>query len=220
MIPPQRIALVFDMDNTLLKSRIDFLAIRRDLGALLRAGGGGEEAEEDLRLQPIAEILARGAAHDRVHGTSLVPRMWQIVAAHEVRGLQDAVPTEDAPQVLAALRGRGYRIAVLTNTGRASALRALASAGLSGCVDTVLTREDVHALKPAGDGVAEAIRRLAPIDRAYVIGDSWIDGAAAAAGGARFIAYRRPEEELQARGVRPWSVITALEELLAVRFDG
>ncbi len=219
MIAPERIALIFDMDNTVLGSRIDFLAIRRELGALLRAAGADDEPEDALRRRAIAEIIARGAAHDRARGTSLVPQMWQIVEAHEMHGLQDAAATDGAPRVLAVLRVRGHRIAILTNTGRASAARALDAAGLSAHAETVLTRDDVPALKPAGGGVAEAIRRLSPVARAYVIGDSWIDGAAAEEAGARFIAYRRSAKDLQARGVRPWVVINALEDLLTLRLD-
>ncbi len=205
------------MDNTVLGSHIDFLAIRRELGALLRAAGADEASEEALRRRAIAELVARGAAHDRAHGTSLVPRMWEIIETHEVDGLQDTVATAGASHVLGRLRQRGYRIAILTNSGRAAALQALAAAGLTHHAEAVLTRDDVPALKPAGGGVAEAIRRLDPVERAYVIGDSWIDGAAAAAVGVRFIAYRRSAEELRTRGVRPWAVINALEELLEMR---
>ena len=80
--------------------------------------------------------------------------------------------------------------------------------------EVIVARDDVRALKPAGDGVTEAARRLGQVERLYVIGDSWIDGAAAAASGARFIAYRRPIEELRDRRVEPWRTIAHLGELL------
>ena len=213
MVPPERIALVFDMDNTVISSHIDFPAIRRELIALLH-GIGDNERDEVLLGRAIAELVARGAAHDRAHGTEIVPRMWEIIEAHETEGLKDAGALDDAPTVLRRLKEQKYRIAILTNNGRDAALAALQSAGLATFPEVIVARGDAAALKPAGDGAAEATRRLGHIERTYVIGDSWIDGAAAAAIGARFIAYRRTAEDLRPRGIQPWRVIGHLDELL------
>jgi phosphoglycolate phosphatase len=216
MPEPGRIGLIFDMDNTLLGSRIDFPAIRRALGALLRAAGAADEPDDALMRRPLAQLVALGTAHDRACGTDLAAEMWQIIEAHEIEGLREARPLDGAPEVLAVLRARGFRIAVVTNNARAAALRALAAAALLPQTEALVARDDVPAMKPAGDGVAEAVRRLGGLDRWYVIGDSWIDGAAAAEAGGRFIAYRRPEEELRERGVRPWRAISHLSELLSI----
>jgi phosphoglycolate phosphatase len=218
MAAPGCIALIFDMDNTVLGSHIDFAAIRRELIAILHAAAATSDSEQALKSRAIAELVALGAAHDRAHGTDLVPRMWEIIEEYEAAGLHDAAALDGAPEVLRALRDRGYRLAILTNNGRRAALAALGSCGLSECVHTVVARDDVAALKPAGDGAAEALRRLGPVDRAYVVGDSWIDGAAAAAVGARFISYRRAPEDLRPRGIEPWRVIAHLQELLAPEF--
>lgn len=214
MIPPDRIALVFDMDNTVISSRIDFPAIRRELIALLRAAGAAGESDESLTRRAIAELVALGADHDRARGTNLVPRMWEIIEAHETEGLKDAGALDDAPAVLHRLKERGHRIAILTNNGRGAAMAALRSAGLLEYVEVIVARGDAPALKPAGDGAAEVTRRLGNVVRTYVIGDSWIDGAAAAAIGARFVAYRRTAEDLRPRAIEPWRVIGHLDELL------
>lgn len=216
MVAPARVALIFDMDNTLIGSHIDFPAIRRSLIALLRVAGAGGETDEGLMRLPLAHLVALGAMHDRVHETALSDRMWKIIEAHEADGLQDALPLDGASEVLAALRARGFRIAILTNNGRMGALDALRTTDLLDRAEVLVTRDDVPALKPAGDGVAEAVRRLGAVERIYVIGDSWIDGAAAAASGARFIAYRRPLEELRDRGVHPWTTIAHLADLLTI----
>jgi phosphoglycolate phosphatase len=215
MVAPARVALIFDMDNTLIGSHIDFPAIRRALIALLRAAGACETDESLMRL-PIAHLVALGAMRDRAHETALSERMWKVIEAHEADGLRDAPPLDGAGGVLAALRARGFRIAILTNNGRAGALDALRATELLDRAEVIVARDDVRALKPAGDGVAEAVRRLGPVERIYVIGDSWIDGAAAAASGARFIAYRRPLEELRERGVHPWHTIAHLADLLTI----
>lgn len=209
-----RIALVFDMDNTLIGSHIDFPAIRGALVAALHGAGASNVPENALRRRAIAELVALGAAHDRAHGTALETQMWQVIELHEAAGLRDAAPLDDSPRVLGELRGRGFRTAILTNNGRNAAKAALRSAGLTDCIETIVARDDVAALKPAGDGVMEAVRRLHPVERTYVIGDSWIDGAAAAASGALFIAYRKTPDDLREHGVHPWRTIGHLRELL------
>ena len=73
-----------------------------------------------------------------------------------------------------------------------------------------------HREKAVRRCVGEAVRRLGSIDLTYVIGDSWIDGAAAAASGARFIAYRRTAEDLRDRSIEPWRTIAHLSELLTI----
>ncbi|HLW58976.1 MAG TPA: HAD family hydrolase [bacterium] len=218
VVTPARVALIFDMDNTLIGSRIDFPAIRRSLIAMLRTTGAVDESDEVLMRRALAQLVAIGAAHDRHHGTALARRMWEIIEAHEAEGLRDALPLDGAAEVLGTLRARGFRIAVLTNNGRTGAVDALHASGLGGLAETVIARDDAGALKPAGDGVWEAVRRLGSVERSYVIGDSWIDGAAAAEAGARFIAYRRSAEELGDRGIHPWCCVAHLGELLALDF--
>ncbi|HYM70903.1 MAG TPA: HAD-IA family hydrolase [bacterium] len=214
MVPPERVALIFDMDNTLIGSRIDFAGIRRSLITLLRAAGATDDPDEALLRRAIPELVACGSAHDGEHGTVVAPEMWRIIEAHELAGLRNAAALDDAPAVLRTLAARGYRIAILTNNARAAAAEAIRAADLAHCAETLVGRGDVATLKPAGDGVLEVLRRLGGVDRTYVIGDSWIDGAAAAATGARFIAYRRPLEELRQRGVSPWRAIHHLSEML------
>jgi phosphoglycolate phosphatase len=48
-----------------------------------------------------------------------------------------------------------------------------------------------------------------------VVGDSWVDGAAAQAGGVPFIAYRPDHDELARRGVTAAAVIASLLDLPA-----
>lgn len=220
MIAPEQVALVFDMDNTVLGSRIDFAAIRRALGVMLRETGAANESDEALRRHAIGELVACAAAHDAARGTAMVPRMWEIITAHETEGLRDAAALDGAADVLGTLRSRGFRVAILTNNSRAGASVALEAAGLAHAAETVVTRDDVPLMKPASDGVVEALRRLGAVHAAgaYVIGDSWIDGAAASGAGARFIAYRRTADDLRPHGVRPWRVIHHLTELLEIDF--
>src|SRR6266446_842696 len=82
--------------------------------------------------------------------------------------------------------------------------------GLADELDLVVTRDDMRALKPDPDGwrvISEHFGKLAegagdPCD-AVIVGDSWVDGVAAAKAGVSFIAYRARQEDLDRWQVTP-----------------
>jgi phosphoglycolate phosphatase len=86
------------------------------------------------------------------------------------------------------------------------------------------------AMEPSRAGAADACRVVprslphAPAGlEAVVVGDSWVDGVAAAAAGVPFVAYRAREEELRRWGVEPVARLddlAALPAWLLARLDG
>jgi phosphoglycolate phosphatase len=209
--------VVFDLDNTLVHSRIDFLGIRNAIIARLLETGAIEAPPTDPRVRAIPEWLDLAAAHD----PRLAIELWDVVDQFERQGMVHGTVETDARATLDHLRAAGLLLAVLTNNSVGSAEAALERFDLRTPFDLVLARELVRALKPAGDGVALAHRSLGsgPI---YVVGDSYIDGLAAqrAAVGARFVAFRADPKDLAARGVETWASANALAQipmLLGVR---
>src|SRR5207245_1720683 len=90
-------------------------------------------------------------------------------------------------------------------------LPALERLGLAPLLDLVVTRDDMTALKPDPDGwriiaehfgarldaraaSADTATRFAGTRDAVVVGDSWVDGVAAAAVGVPFVAYGARDE--------------------------
>jgi phosphoglycolate phosphatase/AHBA synthesis associated protein len=90
-----------------------------------------------------------------------------------------------AAQVMATLRSRGYRTAVITNTPSPLAREILATAGLQ--AEVLVGSGDVPREKPAPDMVIRACRLLSvSCPEALVVGDSRYDREAAEAAGCRF----------------------------------
>src|SRR3990170_1271544 len=141
MRPPRETALVFDLDNTLIHSTIDFVGTRHRLIDVLISAGAVSAPREVLVREPIPHLVAMGEAA----GETLGRTMWEIVAAAEAEGIRDAVAVEYAPEVLAALRSRGYRLALLTNNDRSGVQPKLAELGLDGYFDVIATRTEVPA---------------------------------------------------------------------------
>lgn len=210
--PAGVVALIFDLDNTLLHSTIDFLGTRHRLIDLLEAAGRAPAPREVLVREPIPHLAALGEPG----GTELTRAMWEVITAAEAEGIRHATPVEHAGEVLRALRARGYRLAILTNNGRDAVLPKLEEFAFDVLFDCIATRTDVPALKPSPEGVRYILARLPKVELAYVIGDAWIDGRAAEEAGARFIGFGPRVEASRERGVRPWAWITDLRELLTL----
>jgi phosphoglycolate phosphatase len=205
--------VVFDLDNTLVHSRIDFLGIRTAIIARLVEAGALETSPENPRQHAIPEWLDIAAAHD----PALATELWEVVDRFEREGMVHGTVEANARSTLDRLHNAGFRLAVLTNNSLGSAEAALDRFDLRAPLDLVLARDLVSALKPSGVGVALAHATLGG-GPTWVVGDSYLDGLAAerAGIGARFIAFRADATDLATRGVKPWATIRTLGELPAV----
>jgi len=204
---PDPAVCVFDLDHTLVDSPLDLRAVGREMEAFVRARGIALP-ERALRWSG-AELLAvvrREAAH-------LEPEVIAIPVAHERRAMAEAVLEPFASEAVAALKQLGFATAVWTNNDRVVADFVLTRFELLPLFDLVITRDDVRHLKPDPDGLRVVRTRGPEAESIVVVGDSWVDGAAAQAGGVPFIAYRGDAAELERRGVTPTARITSLLDL-------
>lgn len=205
--------VVFDLDNTVVHSRIDFSGIRRDVIALLHVNDVTDEDPEALARLSIGQIIALGEAHDDRAGTHVGSTAWQIVLEYERAGMLQATVEDGAATSLAALRDQGFRLAVLTNNARPATLAALEKFALTGLFDLILTRDEVP-MKPDPTGVLRAREQLDGVaGRTVVVGDSWLDGIAAQLARVPFIAFRPRLDVLSERGVAVWALVERLDEL-------
>jgi phosphoglycolate phosphatase len=91
--------------------------------------------------------------------------------------------------LLAALRGRGLRVGIVSSKFRRRIETVLGRDGLAQYVDTIVGGEDDVALKPDPEGLQEVMRRLATEPPATLyVGDSVVDAQTAARAGTPFVA--------------------------------
>jgi phosphoglycolate phosphatase len=202
--------VVFDLDNTLVHSRIDFLGIRQAIIARLLEVGALSEPPADPRSKAIPEWLELATAFD----PDVAAELWQITAQFEREGMVHGTVEQDARSTLDRLHADGFLLAVLTNNSVSSAEAALERFDLGAPFDLVLARERVPALKPSGAGVQQAHAELG-CGPTVVVGDSWIDGLATSRAevGARFVAFRANAADLATRGVKTWATVNALGQV-------
>jgi phosphoglycolate phosphatase len=132
---------------------------------------------------------------------------------HERRALGDASLEPGAFAAIDGARRLGFATAVWTNNAGEVTATVLDRFGLTPHFDLIVSRDEMRALKPDPDGWRVISERFTPIDDAVVVGDSWVDGLAAAAAGLPFVAYRPRETELTRWKVTPIARLTDLAAL-------
>lgn len=202
----------FDLDHTLIRSTLDLRAMRLDIRALAEAHGLA------LPAASVAWTIAQTIDAVARLAPPLGEACWAMVVDRELRALASVSSEPGAREALEALRAVGFPLAVWTNNTRAVTEQALDRCGLRGFFATVVTRDEA-ALKPDPAGLA-LLRAAFPARTVWVVGDSWVDGAAAQAGGAGFIAYGTDPAELARRAVTAHVVIDDLRALPAFLMAG
>jgi phosphoglycolate phosphatase len=197
----------FDLDHTLVRSPLDLIRLKAEIRGLVAAEG--IPLPEATRAWTIGQLIAAATAHRAALGEAC----WALCTTHEEDAVVEVRAEPGAHEALTALRMAGYALAVWTNNTGPVARRALASCGLDGFFRVLVTRDEA-ALKPDPSGL-RLLEAAFPERRIWVVGDSWVDGAAAHAGGAGFIAYGADPVELARRGVAPRTVLRDLRELPA-----
>ena len=164
--------IIFDMDDTLIESPLDFDAIRADLG--FDAG--------ELILETI----------DGLDDEDRKRECRQILRSHEHRAAQQSKVIIGVEEFLADVSCRGIRTAVLTRNSRETVDLVFARHQLSG-FDQILTREDAPP-KPDPAGLRLICERW-DIDpsEAMFFGDFWFDIEAARRAGVYSVLYASGE---------------------------
>ena len=163
--------IVFDLDGTLVDSRLDFDQMRREM----ELPEGSSILEWLERLEPERAEQCRSILH-----------------RHETSGFERAKLLPGVDELLEELDRREIRRSIFTRNSRAITDATLAKVGLR--VDFALTRDD-GPVKPDPWAVREACRRwgLSPSE-VVAVGDYRFDVEAGRAAGCRTVLLTHPDE--------------------------
>ena len=159
--------VIFDLDGTLIDSKLDFDQMRRDM----------QFAPGQFILETLA-LLPEGERKERC---------LEILRAHEHRGALSATLMPGARELVAELGHRGIPLAILTRNSREMTELALRRLELS--FDQVLTRDDA-APKPDPAGLLHICRIWnADVTEVLFVGDFQFDLWAGRRAGITTILY-------------------------------
>jgi len=208
---------VFDLDHTLVSSPLDLAAMALEIRAYIE-GCRGPLPMRDERYR-VGELVH----WCRDHAPELSKPVWDIALEHERRAVEAAWLEPGAREALAGARAAGFATALWTNNAREVAQVALERFTLAAELDLVVTRDEMDELKPSPAGWRVIAAQFAGVRDAVVVGDSWVDGLAAAAAGVPFVAYRPRAGEMARWNITPIAQLddlTALPAWLAARVHG
>jgi len=185
--------VVFDLDGTLIRSSVNFKAMKRKMIDILARYGVPREllstdktTVENLRS---AERIWDEMSVDHEERRRALKEVEKVMNEAELEALPTVEAIEGAREALEKLREKGLKLAVLTRGHRTYAVEALRRAGLLELIDVILTRDTVQKPKPNPEALREMAERLGlGIDEIILVGDHPMDLACAEGASVRFIA--------------------------------
>ena len=186
--------VIFDMDGTLTEELLDFAAIRAEIGVPAETMG-------------ILEYLASLEGEARRRGEDILHR-------HEIEAAERCGVHAGAEEVLAGLKARGVKTALLTRNSGVVAARVLGRHGL--VLDYVASREN-RPHKPHGDSILNIVRAVGvSAEETLMVGDYVYDLQAAEAAGVDSALLLNGKRELP--GFAPMATyrILGLLELMGI----
>jgi phosphoglycolate phosphatase len=212
---PRR-TIIFDLDGTLVDSLPDLeSAVNTVLGEigqppLPRAAAAAMVGDGTAKLVERA-LAASGAGHH-----SLGPVLERFLALYEAQATVLTRPYPDVPEILAALRAAGHRLAVCTNKPMHATRAVLQGLDLDRCFDMVLGGDSLPVRKPDPTPLLAILERLGGGRQgAAMVGDHRNDVAAAHGAGLPAVFARYGYGEASLGRLAPEATITRFAELPA-----
>lgn len=204
--------IIFDMDNTLLHSNIDFPAMKLDVYRHLQAAGviPANFPVAEHTTSTLLETAKNAGVNQHFYEELLA-----VAAKHELAGMEGAGLEPGASALLHQLHGR-FVLAVVTNNALPAARKALEETGIIHYFDLLVARDHMTSLKPSPSGFLYVIKQFPHIAGSewLSVGDSWIDGKGSMEAGIPFIGYRTSQTIMEQRGVAPIGTMENIEDLL------
>ncbi|MCL2143222.1 MAG: HAD family hydrolase [Methanomassiliicoccaceae archaeon] len=140
------LAVGFDMDSTLLRTDVDYSELTKVVFTEMAKAGVPEsimsvaEGTSRSNLDAGIKYLERNGRAGDVD--RIVKKINGGVKAIEMRNVMTATPYEGAEMMLMHLKGKGYKVGVLTRGSREYAVKALTVSGVIDILDALVCKDD------------------------------------------------------------------------------
>ncbi|GAF88862.1 unnamed protein product [marine sediment metagenome] len=210
------LAIIFDFDNTLIKSNINFPAMKISMARAAKKHGVDFGNEEDIPNRFTAgNIIDQVEEFDKINDTEIVAELWDMVEKFERLGMENVSIDDDVIQMLEYLKKKGISASILTNNAKKPTIEVLERFNIIDYFDLVIAREDVKKMKPDKEGLEVIVQKLKlNPDKAVFVGDSWVDGVAAVKANIRFILFNKKLLDSRKYNMKIWKHVQTMNELL------
>ncbi len=181
-------AIVIDMDGTITKFNLDYMAARRRaLGELEKLGLRTPDMTEQVNLFVILQELKDNCEPEKF--SKLRSTFYGFFEEMELKAAEDVSLYPGAEKTLQELHAKHLKIGLVTNNSRAGTELTLKRHHLEPFLDAVVTRDDCEEMKPASAPIKKILAQLGvSTEAAILVGDGVMDIMAAKAAGLLSVA--------------------------------
>lgn len=182
--------IIFDMDNTIVRSKIDFGLMRSEVNRFLDEAGIEHEHN-----QPVSHILQSCQGHP-AFSRELSAKIWARIGDIEAVGMENADLEPGADYALERL-SQDITLMLLSNNRRSHMENALHKWGLAKYFAAIAGRDMVEEMKPKPHGYLylRNLRKELALGDFLAVGDATIDIYGASEAGIPFVAYNGSRKE-------------------------
>jgi len=209
-------AFLFDFEGTLVDFQWNLSGAVRDTLEMLQSLGFSVDRLQGKKYSLLKNEAMRIAPEIKQSPDQVRKKIDAIYDRFDEDALSRWNLRPQAKEVLTFLKTNGIQTGLVSNVGRRALEGAIKKLGLSPFLDIILSRNEVQQLKPSGEGIRLALKRLQiPKEKALFVGDSIDDIQAAKEVGLRVIIIlggENPGSELLSGG--PDFLIQDFSELI------
>ena len=179
-------AFLFDFEGTLVDFQWNLAEAVQETFEMLRAIGFPTERIQSRKYSALMNEATKIAIELRRSPDEVREKIGAIYDRYDEDALRRWTLRPKAKEFLSALKAMGTKTGLISNVGKIAMENAFKKMELQRFFDIVVTRNDVKALKPSGEGINLALDRLRVTkDRSFFIGDSLDDIHAAKEAGLK-----------------------------------
>lgn len=206
--------IIFDMDNTLISSKINFAAMKKETYEFIINKGLLPRNLNILTQTTTAFIIEKAIKKNNLDRDQ-INEIWSIPTKYEIMGMENALLEPNVKELIQELFGK-YHLTVLTNNSIEAANRVLKRNGIHKYFDLIVGREMLRSLKPSPEGFLYILGKYntTKADEWLSIGDAWLDGKASMGAGIKFISYNADIQKMNMMEVYPYAKIENILEVL------
>ncbi|MHA1126492.1 MAG: HAD family hydrolase [Candidatus Heimdallarchaeota archaeon] len=211
-------SIIFDFDNTLVKSHINFPALKIAMAQVARSAGLDFGKDEEIPHKYTAgQMITEAEAFENSKESNLVANLWKLVEDHERKGMENLTIEDEVFSMLDFLLEEKYTITLFTNNSREPTLEVLRKYDMEKYFQLIIAREDVSKMKPDKEGIDLIHNKLSLVrEESVFIGDSWVDAQAAKNANVLFILFRDELLSEEKYDIAIWQHITTMKELVEI----
>jgi phosphoglycolate phosphatase len=211
-------AVIFDLDDTLIKSKINYEEMKNTIIEFLENAGvtPGLLKKNMLNFEIIS--MAKKDLSGKIRQNDIekiFSKVNDIMNEFEMESLGNTELMDDALSTLGRLKDLGFKVGIVTNGCREYAKGIMEKFRLGKYVDAIVARDDVLNPKPNPEHLLRILEILnVPVEEAIFIGDHLIDALCAKRVGIPFILLRNRIGIFRESEKMSYATIDSLREIL------